>query len=64
VEVLGPAPAPWAKLKGRYRYQMLLKGKKLKPLHALVGRLLQEKALQPTGKRIRWSVDVDPLQMM
>jgi len=64
VEVLGPAPAPWAKLKGRYRYQMLLKGKKLKPLHALVGRLLKEKALQPTGKRIRWSVDVDPLQMM
>jgi primosomal protein N' (replication factor Y) len=64
IEILGPAPSPWAKLKGRYRFQMLLKGKRLKLLHSLVDRLLKENALKPPGKEIRWSVDVDPVQMM
>jgi primosomal protein N' (replication factor Y) len=64
IEILGPAPSPWAKLKGRYRYLMLLKGKRLKPLHALVDRLLNEKGLKPTSTGIKWSVDIDPMQMM
>jgi len=64
MEILGPAPSPWAKLKGRYRYQILLKGKRPKLLHSLVGRLLKENVLKSTGKGIKWSVDVDPIQMM
>jgi primosomal protein N' (replication factor Y) len=64
IEILGPAPAPWVKLKGRYRYQMLCKGKRRKPLHALVDKLLQEKSLQSIDKDLRWNIDIDPLQMM
>jgi primosomal protein N' (replication factor Y) len=64
IDILGPAPAPWAKLKGRYRYQMLLKGKSLKPLHSLVAALLKEKGLSSSTNGVKWSVDVDPIQMM
>lgn len=49
VQISGPAPAFIARLRGRYRYQMTLRGNQ-------PARLL-EKGELPAG----WSVDVDPL---
>jgi len=63
VDVLGPAPAPLAKLRGRYRWQFLLKGPDVETLHAFCNRLLS-KARQTGIKAVRISVDVDPEHMM
>lgn len=37
IEILGPAPAPIARLRGRYRFQILLKHDQLEPLLAAAG---------------------------
>jgi primosomal protein N' (replication factor Y) len=61
VNILGPAPAPWGKIKGKYRYQMLLKSEKLQSVRLLASRILQH-AHESTGRSgISLSVDVDPV---
>ncbi|MEA3471288.1 MAG: primosomal protein N', partial [Thermodesulfobacteriota bacterium] len=60
IDVMGPAEAPIAKIKGRYRWHMLLRGKDVKRLHALSGKILER--LGKSGADIR--LDVDPLNFM
>ena len=60
ISVLGPAEAPLSRVKGRYRWHMLLKGNDIKALHALAGNILAN--TRETGLRIR--VDVDPVNFM
>jgi primosomal protein N' (replication factor Y) len=63
VEVLGPVEAPIAKLAGRYRWMLLLKGPRIGPLQRLARRVLDDPALKPgAGERI--AVDVDPYGLM
>jgi primosomal protein N' (replication factor Y) len=62
VEVLGPAPAPLAKLRGRHRFQILLKGRDREAVHGVAGRLLDAAARLPRGLRV--GVDVAPVNMM
>ncbi len=59
---LGPAPAPLTRLSGRWRYQAAL----LSPNRMMVHRELKkiEKAPIPRGSKIRWSIDVDPIEML
>ena len=64
VSVLGPAPAPLSRLKGRYRWQLLLKGSELKHLHRLCRRLLAEFARLPGASTVKLSLDVDPENML
>lgn len=57
VDVLGPAPAPLPKLVGRWRYQVILRGRDLKSFRAfLAANHTSWKA--PTG--LRRILDVDP----
>jgi primosomal protein N' (replication factor Y) len=59
-EVIGPAEAPLARIRGRYRWQLLLKGKESRSLH-----LLSEKLLEGTGRdSLEVHVDVDPVNFM
>jgi primosomal protein N' (replication factor Y) len=60
ITVMGPAEAPIAKIKGRYRWQMLLRGKDVKKLHALSGKILQQLGKSEADIRL----DVDPLSFM
>ena len=61
VNILGPAPAPWGKIKGKYRYQMLLKSEKLQSVRLVASCILQQ-AQESTGRSgISLSVDVDPV---
>jgi primosomal protein N' (replication factor Y) len=63
-EILGPAPAPLVRLRDKYRYQLLLKGRELESLHGLVGRLHKDITLFNNAGKVRISVDVDPEFMM
>ncbi len=58
IELLGPAPAPLARLRGRFRYQLLVKGPPTSTLDALMRRLADAGARLP--KPLRTSVDVNP----
>jgi primosomal protein N' (replication factor Y) (superfamily II helicase) len=62
--VLGPAPAPIERLRGRYRWQILLKGRDAKVLQSLLQPFLR--ATERTGRdsAARLSVDVDPYGML
>jgi len=65
VEVLGPAPAPLERLRGRWRFQVLLRapGPEAAPVQALLRRLLARRdAVPPPG--VRMHVDVDPVSLL
>lgn len=63
-QVLGPAPAPLARLRDKYRYQLLLKGRELDSLHLLVHRLQKDITLFNNAGKVKIAVDVDPESMM
>jgi primosomal protein N' (replication factor Y) len=59
--ILGPAPAPIPRLRGDWRYQMLLKGQDLDQLRAAVVDTLA-KVVVPIEVRV--TVDVEPMGML
>lgn len=59
VDLLGPAPAPFFRLKGSCRYQLLLKGKEAKKIAAVLKKaMLAWKETEQQG--VRLEVNVDP----
>ena len=63
VELLGPVPSPMERRAGRYRAQLLILGQQRSSLHQLLHTLLFNLEQQPLARRVRWSIDVDPLDM-
>ncbi|MFS8609468.1 MAG: primosomal protein N', partial [Gammaproteobacteria bacterium] len=63
VNVLGPAPAPMERKGGRYRMQLLLQARERAPLRALLARLVPEARGWREARKVRWSIDVDPLEV-
>ena len=57
VEVLGPAPAPMAQLRGRYRHRLLLNARRSAQLQGVIREWLGGHRF-PQGVRV--SVDIDP----
>jgi len=64
VDILGPAPAPVAKVKGKYRFQILFKAARVGPLHQFLRRWLSAVRPALAGSGVALSLDVDPNQMM
>ena len=59
----GPVPAPMERRAGRYRAQLLVQARERGRLqHLLEGWLPRVRSLK-LARRVRWSVDVDPLEM-
>jgi primosomal protein N' (replication factor Y) len=63
VSVLGPAPAPMERRSGRYRAQLLLKATHRPSLQALIDSLVTSVEATPEARRVRWSLDVDPVEL-
>ncbi|WP_225911539.1 replication restart helicase PriA [Desulfuromonas versatilis] len=61
-EVLGPAPCPLARLRGKTRMQVLLKAPRRPPLRRLLVRLDVLRRKIPAG--VALAVDVDPVDML
>jgi len=59
--LLGPAPAPITKLRGKHRFHMLLFSEEGDPLRAAVRSTAAE--VKPPAD-VQWIVDVDPLDML
>lgn len=60
VRILGPAPAPIAKLRGKYRFHVLLVGDEPHQLRQIVRDATGH--LKPM-EEVQWVVDVDPLDL-
>ena len=61
--VQGPGPAPLAKIKNRYRFQLLIKARDINALRRIGAAVLQEaEAMARTHLRVR--VDIDPQNLL
>ena len=63
VRILGPAPAPLEKLRGKFRYQILIKAKPACDAVSLLGAAYEELGARRVALK-HSSVDVDPLSLM
>jgi primosomal protein N' (replication factor Y) len=63
VTLLGPAPAPLWRLKGRHRWQLVLKGPK-GPAVGHAARAIADRAGRVLPRGVRLDVDVDPQQVL
>jgi primosomal protein N' (replication factor Y) len=62
IELLGPAPSPLARLRGRYRYQLLVKSPNPAPLRRAAEALVAAAATLPNG--VSATVDSNPMNML
>ena len=62
VEMLGPAPSPLSRLRGKYRFQLLLKSVEPEPLRRAARLLATAAARVPDG--VTASVDTQPVNML
>ncbi len=62
--ILGPAPSPLARLRGRYRWQILLKGAAIDSLHQLCAQLYKAHPTSRDKNAVKLTVDVDPENML
>ena len=61
VEILGPVTAPLGKVRGRFRWQILLKGRERSELHKL---LFHFRGGYSHSSTVRLVIDVDPVEML
>jgi primosomal protein N' (replication factor Y) len=63
LRVLGPVDAPMARRAGRYRAQLLLQSSNRRTLHDALRSLRPFLEQHPAARKVRWSVDVDPIEL-
>jgi primosomal protein N' (replication factor Y) len=63
VRVLGPVDAPMARRAGRYRAQLLLQTADRRALHEVLRELRPTLEGDPVARKVRWSIDVDPVEL-
>jgi len=63
LRLLGPVPAAMAKRAGRYHAQLLIESQERPPLHHFLDSWLPRVEAQKSAQRVRWALDVDPLEL-
>jgi primosomal protein N' (replication factor Y) len=63
LRILGPVDAPMARRAGRHRAQLLLQSGNRQALHAVLRQLRPMLENEPAARKVRWSVDVDPIEL-
>ena len=63
LRILGPVDAPMARRAGRYRTQLLLQSNDRQTLHSLLRELRPSLEEEPAARKVRWSIDVDPIEL-
>ncbi len=64
VQLLGPLSAPIEKRNGRFRWQLLLSATKRSALHSLLKQTLPIIETTKTSRKVRWSIDIDPVDIL
>ena len=63
VELFGPVPAPMERRAGRHRAQLLLQASSRTALHRLLATWLPQIGDLPQARKVRWSIDIDPMDL-
>ena len=63
LQIMDPVPSPMEKRAGRYRAQLLISSRSRPSLHALLDDLIPRLETHDLARRVRWSIDVDPMEM-
>jgi primosomal protein N' (replication factor Y) len=63
VKLLGPVPAAMARRAGRFHSQLLLESPERNALHRLLDDWLEQVGELPGAHRVRWALDVDPIDL-
>lgn len=63
ISCLGPIPAPMEKRQGFYRAQLLLQASSRQALQLQLQSVIPHIESNKLGRNVRWSIDVDPLEM-
>ena len=63
VRLLGPVSAPMERKAGRYRAQLLLQSRDRRGLHGVLNHLRSSLEGSAEARRVRWSIDVDPIEL-
>lgn len=63
VALMEPVAAPMERRAGRYRAQLLVQASARKPLHVFLAEWLALIWQSKEAKRVRWSLDVDPIDL-
>jgi primosomal protein N' (replication factor Y) len=61
IQILGPSTAPFAKMRGKFRWQMLAKGRSPESLHRFARELSSQMDGPLRGKGVNLDIDVDPV---
>ena len=63
VQIFGPAPAPMTRRAGVHRAQLLLRATQPATLQRILSTSVMEMETLPETRKVRWSVDVDPIEL-
>ena len=63
LHIAGPMPAPMSLRAGRHRGQLLLEADSRRTLHHMLRAWWLTLASLPSARRVRWSLDVDPIDL-
>lgn len=63
LQLFGPAPAPMTRRAGVHRAQLLLRATQASTLQKMLSSAIPRLEELPEAKRVRWSVDVDPVEL-
>jgi primosomal protein N' (replication factor Y) (superfamily II helicase) len=63
VRLMDPVPSPMERRAGRYRAQLLVQAGARKALHDFLNVWLMQLENEKRGRQVRWSLDVDPMEM-
>lgn len=63
LRILGPVDAPMARKASRYRAQLLLQSSDRAALHRALRGLRLNLENDPAARKVRWSIDVDPIEL-
>ena len=61
IQSLGPIPAPISKIRGAFRYQILLKGKDLRLLRKALNESLENLVIP---REVRLTIDIEPMNLL
>ena len=64
IALLGPVPALMERRAGRHRAQLLVESERRPPLQRFLGGWMAELEGLPSARRVRWSLDVDPIEIL
>jgi primosomal protein N' (replication factor Y) len=64
LEFWGPVPAPMARRAGKTRAHLLIQSSQRQPLHQWLAIWVSAITRLPASRSVRWSIDVDPQEML